>query len=213
MTDYLKWLAQHLVLECIQRDANGDLVRMPCAAPDALPRVYVARHYDQSQRYFRHDVPSTVREQLAQMSLSQLSTETAQVLTILDAAALIGSGEVWRGKSYVYLPETARQISADLAAQIQYQPQSDQCALYMDGQLATQCMSVRADAESAEAYVETYSDFRRRGLGQAVVLAWAQRVHQSGRIPFYSHHVDNLASQRLAQSAGLTWYMDDVSYE
>lgn len=207
--DYLKMLHKHLTLECKQLDERNDLVGFPCAAPDDIPRLYVAQHRDQYHVYFRHDVPLDTRRQLLAMAPETLFAEQERVKAILDAAAVTNEGVTWHGKSYVFLGEPALELRSD----IQYADQSDQCTIVVEGQTIAQCMSVRANLESAEAYVEVHPDFRRRGLGKDVVYAWSQRVQQSGRIPFYSHHVNNIASQRLAEALGFTWYIDDVGYE
>lgn len=207
--NYLKWLHKHLALECIQVDERNDLARFPCSAPDNVPRLYVAQHGDRYQVYFRHDVALETRRLLLALSPPLLFVEHERVTSILDAATVPSEGVTWQGRSYIFSGEPVIDVRSD----IQCVDQQDQCTIAVNGQIVAQCMSVRANGESAEAYVEVHPDFRRRGFGKAVVHAWAERVRQSGRIPFYSHHVRNTASQRLAESLGLTWYIDDVGYE
>ncbi|HLV36984.1 MAG TPA: GNAT family N-acetyltransferase [Spirillospora sp.] len=69
------------------------------------------------------------------------------------------------------------------------------------------------NAHSAEAWVFTDEIHRRRGFAKRVVRAWAQRIREQGRIPFYSHRIDNPVSQHLAESLGFVWYIDDAGYE
>lgn len=69
--------------------------------------------------------------------------------------------------------------------------------------LVAACVSSRQGDEAAEAWVYVRPEYRRRGLAQKVVVAWAGAMRVAGRFPFYSHLIDNLASARLAASLGL----------
>lgn len=207
--DYLYWLNKHMALECIQLDEHGDLARLQCEVPEPIPRLYVAQYRERYHLFFRNDVPTAVRKQLRTLPLGALLSEYDLVSKMLDPAELASEGTIWRGKSYIYVEEP----DFDLPTQIEYFDEKDRCAIVIDGVLAAQCMSVRSNLDASEAYVETHPDFRRRALGKQIVFAWAQRVRQSGRTPFYSHHVDNIASQRLADSLGLVWFIDDIAYE
>jgi RimJ/RimL family protein N-acetyltransferase len=113
------------------------------------------------------------------------------------------------GKSYTY-PEKYTRLRD---REIEMLSENDLCRLRVDGEFASACSSSRRNQHAAEAYVYTDERFRRQGYGRRVVRAWAQRVRRSGRVPFYSHLIDNTASQRLALSLGFEWYIDDVGYE
>ena len=39
----------------------------------------------------------------------------------------------------------------------------------------------------------------RRGLAKQVTAAWAAHAWAQGKLPFYSHRMDNLASEGVAQ--------------
>jgi RimJ/RimL family protein N-acetyltransferase len=210
MTVYnaLEWLRLHMALECIEVDAQGDLIRLPCEDPDDIHRLYIARHGDRYHVYFRHDVPEEVRTALRSLSDEELFLEHDRVKSIFTQYSAPVEG-MHIGRSYVHptLPVVPDQ------PEITYFADQDRCALLHDEVMVAQCMSIRADAQSAEAYVETHPDFRRQGYGKIVTTAWAHRVVTSGRLPFYSHRITNTASQKLAESLGFVWFIDDVGYE
>lgn len=60
----------------------------------------------------------------------------------------------------------------------------------------------RHDAFGRELAVVTAPEARGRGLGRALVAQAARHVLSSGAVPTYLHATDNVASARLADSAG-----------
>ncbi|MGN6611733.1 MAG: GNAT family N-acetyltransferase [Angustibacter sp.] len=60
----------------------------------------------------------------------------------------------------------------------------------------------RHDAFGRELAVVTAPAARGRGLGRALVVQAARHVLRSGAVPTYLHATDNIASARLADSAG-----------
>ena len=204
----LEMLRLHMELECITVDAAGDLTRLPCPDPDDIHRLYIAQHADGYSRYFRDDVPDELRARLRELSVETLFTDHEQVKAIFADFGAPCSG-MHVGKSYVY-PEDFEPVTDTQITE----SDRDLCRLLLDGEPAVAgCGSIRFNQHSAEAYVFTNENFRQRGYGKRVTRAWAQRVRQSGRIPFYSHLMNNIASQRLAESLGFVWYIDDVGYE
>ncbi|WP_133579954.1 GNAT family N-acetyltransferase [Aureibacillus halotolerans] len=79
-------------------------------------------------------------------------------------------------------------------------------AVVQNDQAVAVCFCARTNDEASEAGLETHIDFRGRGFGQAVVLAWALAVRKRGRSPLYSTSWDNIASQALAKKLGLVQY-------
>ena len=79
------------------------------------------------------------------------------------------------------------------------------------GEIVAVCHSARSTAPAAEAGVETAPAYRGRGLGSAVVTAWATAVRAEGRVPIYSTWWGNTASRALARRLGLLLFGEDVS--
>ena len=67
--------------------------------------------------------------------------------------------------------------------------------------------------QAAELAVETEPEYRRRGYARQVVAAWATHVLQENKVAFYSHEVDNTASEALARSLGVVQYAVVTTYE
>jgi hypothetical protein len=45
------------------------------------------------------------------------------------------------------------------------------------------------------------------------VLAWARHQLNQGKVAFYSHALENAASQALAAAVGVVHFMDIINYE
>jgi RimJ/RimL family protein N-acetyltransferase len=81
-----------------------------------------------------------------------------------------------------------------------------------DGELASMCMSSREDGRSGEAWVYTRPAYRGRGYAAVATLAWAQALQAQGKVPFYSHKLNNVASAAVARRLGLIQYVADAAY-
>ena len=206
--DSLELLRLHMALECIAINADGDLVLIPCPNPDDIHRLYIARHADGYDLFFRHDVPQGLRSALQQIPVDTLFHEHDQVKAVFERVGAACTG-MHSGRSYVY----PANIDLVIDSAVQLLPEDDLCRLVDNGEVVATCRSIRHDDSAAEAYVFTAEGYRQQGYGRRVVQAWAQRVRENGRVPFYSHVVDNMPSQRLAESLGFVWYIDDVGYE
>ena len=71
------------------------------------------------------------------------------------------------------------------------------------GRIASACVSAREDNRCGEAWVYTDPEYRRQGFAQQVVHTWAGHLIEAGKIPFYSHKIENTASANLAAKLGL----------
>ena len=45
------------------------------------------------------------------------------------------------------------------------------------------------------------------------MAAWAHQVMKSGRVAYYSYRLGNIPSAALAESLGVKWHADAVSFE
>ncbi len=204
----LELIRLHMELECITQDEIGDLIPIPCDNPDAVHRLYVAWHAGGYSRFFCHDLLPDLRSALAKLSDEVLFHERAHVQSIFVKFGA-PCHDMHIGRSYIY-PEMFEAVTFP---DVTCLPENDLCVMMMDGTAVSACSSIRQNTRCAEAWVFTEEACRRQGFGKRVVQSWAQRVRQQGRIPFYSHRMDNPASQRLAESIGFEWYIDDVGYE
>lgn len=84
-------------------------------------------------------------------------------------------------------------------------------AVERDGKLVSACVSVRENEKCAEAWVFTDPVYRHKGFARAVVDAWARSLLKQGKVPFYSHKIDNLPSARLAERLGLQPVFEQIA--
>lgn len=194
-----------LELECKRADQQGLLYPIVCDDPDDMPRVLVARCADGYHMYLRHDLRAATIDRLRALPAERLFHDTAATQHAL-AVEMADRVAVWRGHAYTFqhVPDAALFATA--------QARDGGFAVLVDDQVVSWAWSVRANDRAAELAVETHPAFRRRGYGRQVALAWAAHQQAVGRIAFYSHNLENAASQRLAAALGVAWFAEAISY-
>jgi hypothetical protein len=80
-----------------------------------------------------------------------------------------------------------------------------------EGKVVSACVSTRENETCGEAWVYTAPKYRHQGLAQKVVNAWAESLIHAGKVPFYSHKIDNVASANLARTLGLQPVFEEIS--
>jgi hypothetical protein len=78
------------------------------------------------------------------------------------------------------------------------------------GNIASACVSARENDACGEAWVFSDPAFRHQGLAQCVVDAWARQLIRTGKVPFYSHKMENTASAKLAARLGLEPVFEEI---
>jgi GNAT superfamily N-acetyltransferase len=86
-------------------------------------------------------------------------------------------------------------------------------AIEDEGVILSACVSSRENSKSAEAWVFTHPDHRRKGLARKVVTAWAGSMQKEGLVPFYSHNVENTSSALLAKGLNLIPVFEETVIE
>ena len=84
-------------------------------------------------------------------------------------------------------------------------------AIERDSRIVSACVSVREDKSCGEAWVYTDPAYRRQGLAKKVASAWAHSLMRIGKVPFYSHKIDNVASASLAGALQLQLVFEEIS--
>ena len=215
-----------LALECKAVEEGHRLVRIPCAEPDDIPRVYVVQHEDGRAAYVRHDVPAHIHARLIALPPEEVMRDHELVTRLLAEDA--PCEQVNRGTSYVVpshafssgdYPDVARlglesrAVLEDFASVLgAIVTRSPVFAVLADGRVASMCVSARENDVAAEAWVETRPEFRQRGFARQVTAAWGHDVVRRGKIAFYSHLWENIASEAVARSLGLKPWKTEVAY-
>jgi predicted GNAT family acetyltransferase len=70
---------------------------------------------------------------------------------------------------------------------------------------------VREDESCGEAWVYTDPAYRRKGLAKKVASGWAHSLLSMGKVPFYSHKIENAASSSLAEALQLQPVFEEIS--
>jgi len=215
----------HLALECVGVSADGQLVRIPGPEPDDIHRFFVVQHDRGCFAYARADLPLAVRKRLSAVPPEVALREVSLIQSILAEHAICES--VTQGKAYVFsaapsqtdYPDVVRLNREDSALVEPFDPgfaafleKRPVFAILFEGKVVAGCVSAREDQAAGEAWVQTAPDFRRRGYARQATAAWAHHLQQQGKIPFYSHLLDNLASEALAGSLGLVPYKVETAY-
>jgi hypothetical protein len=209
MVDVDALIVAQLRLEC-KGVSEGLLVRIPGPDPDDIPRCLVLRHGGGYRVLFRHDLARHIREQIAMLPPEVVFGDRPTIGAILAEDAPVES--IWVGRSYIFpgAPSPAHYPDA-----VRLERGSGARPVYtirIGGEIVASCESVREDHTAAEAWVQTSPEFRRRGYARQVTAAWAADLLRLGKTPFYSHNMDNLASQGVARSLRLIPFIDGVGY-
>lgn len=215
----------HLHLECIEVDARGHLVPIPCPNPDTVPRLYVAQHADDGSlsRFVRHDVPDAVRRALLEIPPEEALHDHDRVRAVLAADG--PCEELHYGQSCVCPDKFTQFDSPDVVRLTEdYRALIEEFDNALDlsagavfavtraGHIVSTCQSSREDEAAAEAWVRTLPGYRGRGFACQVTAAWVSHAWARHKLPFYSYRMDNLASRGVARSLGLVSFITDAAY-
>ena len=79
-----------------------------------------------------------------------------------------------------------------------------------DERIVSACVSARENDFCGEAWVYTDEQYRHQGFAQKVVVAWAESLLSTNKIPFYSHKIENIASANLVKRLGLESVFEEI---
>jgi hypothetical protein len=83
-------------------------------------------------------------------------------------------------------------------------------AIEWEGRIVSACVSTRENEFCGEAWVYTDPEFRNQGNAQKVVGVWAKSLITAGKVPFYSHKIQNIPSANLANRLGLQPAFEEI---
>jgi GNAT superfamily N-acetyltransferase len=203
-------------LEGIKR-CDGNLITRASPDADEFPFVLLAHLSDgQKFMYFDNSLPLALRDKLTAIDLqSESMIEMFDLFGINTKSA--------QSKTYIFPDNFAVADIGNVKCFSQHDPKvaafgftglADKVyAVEQDGIILSVCVSTRENSKSAEAWVFTHPDHRRKGLAQQVVTAWAGSLRSEGIIPFYSHEVGNTNSTNLANKLNLIPVFDETTIE
>jgi hypothetical protein len=210
-----EYLLLQLELEGRMR-VSSDLITRLSPDVDDFPLALVAHTSDgESLLYFDELIPEEIRCKLPK-DLPVFKTETA--IGVFERFGIQATTSHF--KTYVF-PESFE--SANMKA-VRCFSQDDPkivafgfdglankvFAIEKEGMILSACVSSRQNSKCAEAWVFTHPDYRRKGLAQQVVTVWAREMQKEGRVPFYSHSIENTNSALLAKRLKLTEVFEET---
>ena len=199
--------ALQLELECKAIDHANQLQRIPCANPDDVPRYLIVTDGTTYTSYVDAGLPPAVRAALVSLAAEQAFHDPQLVRPVL------GGDAPQRFLTYT----AAAPLSAALVPAVIRLPEPNAIGrpvfgIVLGDRLVSACASVRENDRCAEAWVWTLPDSQRRGYARQVTAAWAHDLQRHGKVPLYSHVVDNQASAGVAKSLGLHHVFTAVGY-
>lgn len=207
----LRLLELQLELECV-RVASGDtLVPFPCSNPDPPPRLLITTIGNDDAMYFLTDLPRDVRYKLARLPPHQCANDEEAVRAIL--ALDRPCDEVWRNRAYIFTENMESSTHRDVTRLSETNDiGSPIFGVIVNGNVVSSCSSIRENGKSGEAWVQTAPEYRGRGYAAQVTAAWGNDLYEQGKVAFYSHLIENTASQAVARKLELTPFMSAVGY-
>ena len=197
-------LIHHQISLEYELDLNGLLVPFPGSTEQAL---YIVYRYSQGYvPYFNHRVPAKVQQWLLSLGPKRAFDQPDKVIKLIREfhQPCDGGDEVFQCGHIACLPE--------LDELPIFTQENDAWVVKIKSRVVSKTISIRQNANCAEAYVETHPDFRMKGYGRQTATAWARDILNSGRVPFYSHHLSNRPCAALATRLGVIRFADVVVY-
>ena len=195
----MKYILLQLELECIGTDEQGGLVRIEGPNPDDIHLFFVVQTRNGFAAFWRADVEQRTKELVSSRGYQQAFFDPSTFRKLLNAR------EVWQGSTYMFPPT----FDVETRGVVQ---EGNLFTIRIEGELACRAWSSRQNDHAAELAVETKPLFRRRGYAMMTSAAWAMVQLRAGRVPFYSHMAENLASKGLAMRLGVEHLFNCVSY-
>jgi hypothetical protein len=199
---------------------DGALLRQVEVVPDEdMPLMLVAQLADQRLiAYFDEALQPTLRTRL-QEQIPDIAFPNIEPLVLLLQQENIPF-EIGHYKTLV-IPEShaafqdedvRRYLRSDAGAQSSDLdgPAGEMFGIEKDGRVVSSCISTRENAHCGEAWVHTDENHRHQGLAQKVVRSWAASLLANGKVPFYSHKIQNVASANLAKRLDLQPAFEEI---
>jgi hypothetical protein len=214
--DYL-----HLQLRLEGKSVIGDTrLHLVEAVPgEEMPLLLIAQPIDgKSVAYVDEALNSDLQEELIRRVRSVQFPQIGPLLEFLDIENI--SFEAGHYKTYWIPAHAAVFADEEVACRSRQDPKVQAFGfggfaewvygIERDGKMVSACVSARENDYCGEAWVFTEPAFRHQGLAQKAVSAWAEGLISAGKLPFYSHKVENNASASLARRLGLPPVFEEI---
>jgi GNAT superfamily N-acetyltransferase len=213
-------------LEGIRLDQNGRLERFKQMPGESgpPPRLMAVDTGDSRRAYFGAEVDPDVAAQLQALPFQVLFSGENDVFGLLGRPkATETRAEYWTYTLSSTGPVPASSLAQRLSScdeRLRHLPggffgipYEYVFAALIEHGVAAAAAPAREDGASAEVWIFTRPEHRRRGLAKGLCLAWLRDVEERGLIPFYTHVPENQPSRRLAESLPLDLAFVQACYQ
>jgi len=201
---------------------KGKLLRqVEIVLDEEVPLMLIAQLMDQNVvAYFDETLQPELHEELAKLC-SEISFLNIDLLsTFLQQRDILF--ELGHYKTYIF-PDTHIAFSDETAKHYSKHDPKVQLfgfdgfvesvyAIEQNNKIISACVSTREDDFCGEAWVYTDERYRHQGLAPKVVGVWAMNLISAGKVPFYSHKIQNVASTNLANRLGLQPMFEEIVF-
>ena len=200
---------------------GNDRLRQVKIVPDEdMPLMLIAQLADrQIVAYFDEALQSELHTELTRRIHNVAFPKIDPLLDFLKTQDV--SFEVGHYKTYLFPSHFVDLTNHDVVCRSRQDPEiqtfgfggfAEQVyTLERDGKIVSACVSTRENGQCGEAWVYTDPQYRNHGFAQQVVGTWAQHMIKAGKVPFYSHKMENIASANLANRLGLQPVFEEIS--
>ena len=215
----LDYLHLQLRLEGKELVDNNRLRQVEVVPGEDIPLMLLAQLADQKMViYFDEALQPKLFSELTKQ-IHNISFPTINpLLNFLKTQNI--SFEIGRYKTYIFHPHFVDSDMTDVVCHSKHDPKiqtfgfdgfAEQVyAIERDGMAVSACVSTRENEQCGEPWVYTDPQYRNLGLAQRVVDVWAQHLIKAGKVPFYSHKMENIASANLANRLGLQPVFEEI---
>jgi hypothetical protein len=216
--DALRYLLLQMGLEGKGLVGEHTIRQVQVVPGEELPLVLLAQLADQKLvAYYSELLSSDVQAQLSSCVSSIEFPAIDPILDVLKSHNI--RSDAGHYKTYLFPPQTWTNLEVTCLSK--HDPKihafgfdgfAEQVyAIERDGRVVSACVSAREDKNCGEAWVYTDLAYRRQGLAKKVASAWAHSLMSIGKVPFYSHKIDNAASASLAGALQLQPVFEEIS--
>jgi hypothetical protein len=199
---------------------KDNLLRQVEVVPDQeMPLMLIARLADSNVvAYFDEALQAKLHEELTKR-VSEITFPNVEAFSAFLQSRNI-SFEAGYYKTYIFPERNASFKDETVNCYSKYDPKVQDFgfdgfaesiyAIERSDKIVSACVSARENESCGEAWVYTDPEYRYKGLAQKVVGIWATKLISAGKVPFYSHKIENTASANLAKHLGLQPLFEEI---
>ena len=217
--DLSHYLHMQLQLEGKSPVGNDRLRQVEIVPGEDMPLMLIVQLADERMiAYYDEAISSELHSELAKQIRHINFQNTESLIDVLKTQKILF--EIGHYKTYIFPPLDSNLMAEDVRRYSKHDPKIQAFgfdgfvekvyAVEQAGKIISACVSTRENESCGEAWVYTDPEFRYQGQAQKVVSNWAMSLMSAGKVPFYSHKIQNNASASLAKSLALRPVFEEI---